>query len=188
MDEKKKAYQREYYQKNREVLLEKQRARSKANYAAKPEVYRERAKRWKAENPERMKALQTAYQEANRDKVNARSRAWYAENKAQAARQTRRRKLEKYGLTFEAFEAMLAAQRGLCLICRTLMNPPVVDHCHRSGKVRGLLCRNCNSALGLFREKAASLIRAARYLIRSSSGATSTTSSKRSKGPCKAPD
>jgi hypothetical protein len=40
----------------------------------------------------------------------------------------------------------------------------VVDHCHSSGEVRGLLCHNCNRALGLLKDSVDSLMRAARYL------------------------
>ncbi|WP_437105330.1 endonuclease VII domain-containing protein [Streptomyces sp. enrichment culture] len=56
-----------------------------------------------------------------------------------------------YGLTEAERDAMIAAQRGLCAIC--LDAPPVhVDHCHRTGRVRGVLCFNCNSAIGKLRD------------------------------------
>jgi hypothetical protein len=59
--------------------------------------------------------------------------------------------LGRYGLTQASYLAMLEAQNGVCAVCSA---PPKagrslhVDHCHSSGKVRGLLCPNCNSALG----------------------------------------
>lgn len=58
-----------------------------------------------------------------------------------------------YGITLEQYQSMLAAQGGVCAICAT---PPsekrrlVVDHCHRSGLVRALLCSPCNTQLGAY--------------------------------------
>lgn len=59
----------------------------------------------------------------------------------------------QYGITLEQYNAMLAAQNDVCAICGT---PPmekrrlVVDHCHRSGRVRALLCGPCNTQLGSY--------------------------------------
>ena len=55
-----------------------------------------------------------------------------------------------YGITPEDYEALFKTQHGLCAICK---NPPkrkklFVDHCHGSGRVRGLLCDTCNLFLG----------------------------------------
>jgi hypothetical protein len=61
----------------------------------------------------------------------------------------------KYGLTPEAFAALLASQDGRCYICRT--DTPngkgwSVDHCHETNVVRFIACNPCNAALGLIRE------------------------------------
>jgi hypothetical protein len=52
-----------------------------------------------------------------------------------------------YGLTEAERDEMVASQMGLCVIC---LNAPAVhvDHCHKTGRVRGVLCFNCNSAIG----------------------------------------
>jgi hypothetical protein len=79
-----------------------------------------------------------------------------------------------YSLTLEEYEARFAEQKGLCLICG---NPETmirhgklvrlaVDHCHRTGVVRGLLCSNCNRALGLLGDDPALARSAAAYLER----------------------
>ncbi len=74
-----------------------------------------------------------------------------------------------YGLSRAEFTTLLERHGGLCGICR---NPMVglknlhVDHDHVTGKVRGLLCRDCNLALGIFGDNAERLRRAARYLER----------------------
>lgn len=69
-----------------------------------------------------------------------------------------RHRFYKYGLTPEAFSALLTRQNGECACCGT--DEPLgkgwsVDHCHVSGKVRWILCNNCNAALGLIGENAA---------------------------------
>ena len=54
-----------------------------------------------------------------------------------------------YGLTVAEVEAMYEEQGGLCRICRTPTGEALnIDHCHATGKVRGLLCRRCNTLLG----------------------------------------
>lgn len=55
--------------------------------------------------------------------------------------------MRKYGITQADYDAMAAAQDNRCAICRE-KRPLVVDHCHRSGKVRELLCNRCNRLLG----------------------------------------
>ncbi|MFI6601052.1 endonuclease VII domain-containing protein [Nonomuraea sp. NPDC050536] len=70
----------------------------------------------------------------------------------------------RYGITEEDFERMLAIQGGLCAICRVVPGT-FVDHCHDTGKVRGILCFNCNNGLGHFRDNEADLQLAALYLM-----------------------
>lgn len=57
----------------------------------------------------------------------------------------------RYGLTVEEYKSMLEAAGGKCECCGEV-SKLCVDHCHSTGKVRGLLCRNCNSALGYLKE------------------------------------
>lgn len=58
----------------------------------------------------------------------------------------------KYGLTTEQFSAMIVEQNSSCKICNATLDKPQIDHCHKTGKVRGLLCRSCNTSLGLLKE------------------------------------
>lgn len=74
----------------------------------------------------------------------------------------------RYGITLQQYEEMLESQGGKCYICliaqcssgRSLS----VDHNHKTEKVRGLLCKDCNKALGLFRDDANLMRRAASYV------------------------
>src|SRR5690606_29139249 len=75
---------------------------------------------------------------------------------------------QNYGLSVEEFEAKLAAQGGVCAICK---GPPNgkgryhVDHCHKTGKVRGLLCHHCNLGIGNLKDDADLVLAAAAYLV-----------------------
>jgi hypothetical protein len=76
-------------------------------------------------------------------------------------------KLSKtYGLTVQGFNDLHAKQSGVCAICKLPPRGRVlnVDHCHRAGHVRGLLCGKCNTAIGLLSDKPGTIRRAARYL------------------------
>lgn len=86
---------------------------------------------------------------------------------------TRKSQLKiKYGLTPEDFEMMLREQSEQCLICQQKMAVPNIDHCHQTGKVRGLLCSNCNTGLGRFKDCKKNLLRAVLYLIKHSTEKT----------------
>jgi hypothetical protein len=73
----------------------------------------------------------------------------------------------RYRLTPAQYEIMLTAQNGLCAICKQRNpdgTPLAVDHCHQTGKNRGLLCRLCNAAIGMLKDSPAVLYRAIEYL------------------------
>src|SRR3977135_2015219 len=55
----------------------------------------------------------------------------------------------RYGLSLADYRALQQRQGNACAICRKLTRALCIDHCHVTGRVRGLLCRSCNSALGL---------------------------------------
>jgi hypothetical protein len=69
----------------------------------------------------------------------------------------------KYGITDEDYDAMAEAQGYRCAICESDA-PFVVDHCHQTGRVRGLLCHNCNVGLGHFKDNPQILTAALQYL------------------------
>lgn len=107
-----------------------------------------------------------------RERRNARAREWRQQNREHCLDREKRRYerdattwrsaslMHKYGLTIEQYEGLVIRQSGLCLVCErpetATRNGKVkrlaVDHCHRTGEVRGLLCSRCNQALGLLKE------------------------------------
>ncbi|MFE5535310.1 endonuclease VII domain-containing protein [Streptomyces sp. NPDC056492] len=58
---------------------------------------------------------------------------------------------------------MIADQGGLCCLCLRALAVHV-DHCHKTGRVRGVLCFNCNTGLGLLKDSPDRILRAAEYL------------------------
>jgi hypothetical protein len=102
--------------------------------------------------------------------------AWRKRNKAKSRVRDRAYQLQtKYGLTPERYEEMLKKQNGVCAICSRPetytdrsggVGPLCVDHCHASGRVRALLCRRCNMAIGQFTDDPAVLSGALSYLER----------------------
>ena len=76
-------------------------------------------------------------------------------------------KLKRYGITTDTYYQMLKSQNGVCKICSQACltgRELCVDHCHTTGKVRGLLCGKCNSGLGSFNDNIQSLKMAIEYL------------------------
>jgi hypothetical protein len=158
--EERLAKRREYYKKYRAENAEKIAASQRAyNSSEKGKAVRKAIdKRWREKNPERAKQFARDYHAANRAEIVERNK-WY--------------KLEKqFGLTKEAFFEMLETQGMSCACCGT--TDPLtrggktwcVDHCHTSGKVRGILCSHCNTGLGMARDSIPMLEAWIKYLQR----------------------
>ena len=100
----------------------------------------------------------------------ARTRAWAEANPDEWERHRRKSYLKRtYGITPEQYDDMLAAQGGVCAVCGAPPEDPRgyrmhVDHCHDSGRVRGILCGGCNRGMGNFGDDIARLESAIRYL------------------------
>lgn len=130
----------------------------KKNYARKLELNRE----WKR---------RSGYK-ADRQKAIAATKKWQAANPDKVKLLRRKRQLkDMYGLSIEQFEAMYQAQDGRCAACADpLFDEPHgrhVDHCHATGKVRGILCGGCNIALGHAKDDTERLKALIRYLEKS---------------------
>lgn len=99
-------------------------------------------------------ARTTSYAKSNSDKIQPKL-AGYALKR-------------RYGISVEEYATMLEAQGFKCGICSVENDPTgrnfAVDHCHATGKIRGLLCSNCNTALGSFKDSVDRLKSAIQYL------------------------
>lgn len=117
----------------------------RSNYLANKEAYKERATEWKKNNPEAVKL--------------SRKKGWLKQT---------------YGLGWEDFLAKYNEQGGACAICKQNLplfhenrsKQPFVDHCHKTGQIRGLLCHYCNVGIGNFKEKISLLHEAEEYLTK----------------------
>jgi hypothetical protein len=111
------------------------------------------------------------YYNKNYDKIivrNAKYRGGYRPRRRYSPEALRRRGLKKkYNLTVEQYESMLAAQNECCAICGQKTDGVLhVDHDHKTGKVRGLLCRYCNQGIGFLQDNVSVLEKAIKYLLR----------------------
>lgn len=81
-----------------------------------------------------------------------------------------RQRLSRYGLTIEDYESLLSEQNGVCAICNdpmTTYRNQHIDHDHLTGQVRGILCSQCNTAIGKFKDSPEIIIKAAEYIMKS---------------------
>ena len=72
-------------------------------------------------------------------------------------------RLRKYSMTVEDFEHLADNCSGRCSICEE-QDELVIDHDHKTGKIRGLLCSSCNKGLGMFRDSPSRIRNAINYL------------------------
>jgi hypothetical protein len=163
-------------------MNEKQRHQARERnrrWRAKPETKeRQRAyqRLWRERNPERARELKRQWRAKNREKVRASAKRWreksnYRSSPARVA-QSLKDWLKTYGLTVSAYHDLVAAQSGRCAICEATSSGRrgsqrlLVDHCHATGVVRGLLCFFCNTLLGNAKDSPDRLRVAAAYLER----------------------
>lgn len=118
-------------------------AYARRKYREDPEAHKIRKLAWNKANPDKVKAIRQRHALRARIKTDL---AWYGAGD----------RLERH-----------AAQGGACAICRTPEPNPTrlhMDHCHATGRVRGLLCGGCNRGLGLFKDRPDLLLAAAEFL------------------------
>ena len=120
------------------------------------------------------------YHFANREKVMAKRKAYYEKNKERLKLTPDKKKDYKlksdHGISLSAYQSMVDGQRNKCKICgknqSEIKENLQVDHCHSSGKIRGLLCGKCNRGIGLLGDNASSLLKAYIYLMASRDNAS----------------
>lgn len=152
-------------------------------YLLHAEEIKERSRLWALNNPEknkdnRLKASKN-YEEKHREARREKSKKYYQENKEKAKEANRQYFLKHrdkyphysrkyhYSMTQEVFEKMLSDQGNKCAICFDTFTEtlkPFVDHDHVVERVRQLLCKKCNSFIGLAKEDPTILLSAIQYI------------------------
>jgi hypothetical protein len=122
-------------------------------------------------NSSLIKEKKAAAYKADPDKEKARVKKWNAENKDKVSARNRAARLRnKYGITQKEYEELGEAQQWKCAICGSKDSGSKnsdnlsVDHCHDTGRIRGLLCHPCNAGIGYLKESEEIMNKAINYL------------------------
>lgn len=101
------------------------------------------------------------------ESARARYTEWYNNNKQHKSKYSKNHNLSRYGVTAEEYQRLLKRQKNKCALCKRAANEKKalgVDHCHKTGAIRGLLCDSCNLSLGGFKDNIETLKAAISYL------------------------
>lgn len=117
-------------------------------------------------NKNKEKEWRKEYRKNNKDKLLKREKKYREKNKVEIRN---RDYLRKYRIRLEEYNKILEAQNGVCKICKLKEKSKkaenlAIDHNEKNGNVRGLLCGNCNRALGGFQDNIQNLLKAVKYL------------------------
>ncbi len=136
--EKAKEYQRAYYERNKERIAK----RSREYYLAHKEEGR---------------MARGLYYKANQKKRDLINNKWAKDHPEETRKIARKSRLKlEFGMTVEEYDALLEFQKGVCKLCGVAPTAKrlAVDHCHETGRIRGLLCFMCNrNLIGLIERK-----------------------------------
>lgn len=151
-----RTYQRQHMAEKRKnpelyaAMKEYQKTKYHANLEESRAYVKNQAKKYRIRDKEKVNAHATMYRRR-------RGKEWVKDKDL----------ISKYGITLQEWNALFDRQDKCCAICRCGDSSRWhTDHNHTSGKVRGILCSNCNSGIGMFRENAMAMFNAIEYLKR----------------------
>ena len=170
-------YNKKYYDLHKEELKLKRKI-----YAEKNKLkIAEKLKEWKENNKDRVKLTKKIWDLENKEHKANYIKEWKKNNpeknisyakffrENQPDYHANRHLKTTYGITINQYNEMLEKQNGICAVCGKLPNKTsrgklFVDHCHSKGKIRGLLCQQCNTALGMVNDNIDILYKLIKYL------------------------
>ncbi len=109
----------------------------------------------------------TAYYQTHKEQQREYRRKWKKAHPKENCENVRKSQFKRYGLTLDAHAGLLSKQNYKCALCDQKFDSTKnthVDHCHKTNKVRGLLCVRCNLGLGVFKDNPDILRKAAVYV------------------------
>lgn len=156
-------------------------AKQRAYYLANKDHINAVSRAYYRAHREQILAQSRAYAKARREQLAGYHKKYHKENKEKHNDRTRRGLIRKnYGISLEEYTAILAAQGGVCLICKVPIQPPntrcktgaraCLDHCHDTGRIRGFLCHKCNLGIGMFYDRPELVLAAYEYLLSADEG------------------
>ncbi len=148
------------------VDRERANARRRELYHLNPRKHVEKVRKWQKNNPEKVKEARRKWSEKNPNQ----RQEYYRKHPEKFKEMRFKMMMWRIGvkMTYQEFKKLLKKQGGKCAICRMFEKKRrmSVDHCHKTGKVRGLLCRTCNIGLGQFKDNPELLKKAIKYLTK----------------------
>ena len=125
---------------------------------------KEKKNKWRKNNKDKVKQISDKYN--SKDSTKQKLKKYYQQHK----NSLRDRDLQKkYNISLNEYNTLLQNQNCVCAICKinkcSSGKAFAVDHSHETGKVRGLLCKNCNLGLGIFKDNPLTLQKASSYLM-----------------------
>ena len=148
---KRKKYKNEYYQAHKEEI-------------------KEYNKEYNSNHREKINAQHREYYHKHQEEIDSQHKEYYHNHEKEIRKYERIYRLKKhYELNITEFDNLLLAQDNKCLICGQplyLQNPHSVhiDHSHKTGVIRGILCSNCNRAIGFLKDNPEYAYNASIYL------------------------
>ena len=166
-------YYREYYKKHKESILESKRKWNKNNTDKLKQLKNEYKKNNKEKINEYGRKYSKQYSKENPDKVKM-SREIYKNSEKGKINQRKGQLKRRFGITLEQYDQIFESQGGVCAICSKpetnrlygTVKRLSVDHCHKSQRIRGLLCQDCNHAIGFAKDSIEILASAIKYLTK----------------------
>lgn len=144
------------------------RGESRRRATCKKCIAKQRRAKYETDPIYRKRCVESSHKQRSKDReeYNRRQQTWRKDNPGA--------RLERdYNITLLQFNELLSSQNNKCAICQKIFvlgkatTGPQVDHCHTTGKVRGLLCFDCNTSIGKFKDSPMLCLRAAAYLHKS---------------------
>lgn len=146
-----------------------------------PERYKKSVRNWRQANPEKLKTQLDNWRRKNKPIIKKQRQRYYRKNSEKVKQSARLRRsnfpekirqsnlkqlARRYGLKLEDF-LRLRKSTPHCPICeKKFIRTPCLDHCHKTGALRGFLCFKCNTALGLLNDSVGVMQKAISYLMK----------------------